>query len=139
MRAFYDTEYAQHRGPPYLASIGIVRDDGRELYLVSAECKRRKGGSWFRKNVWPLIENAPKHSLESISERVSEFLIPVYQIVTKNGDTDRRLLEQLIGPLWFEHYDLGGKKRSDLQSEIKHHALADARYHRQLFYSTRPR
>lgn len=141
MRAFYDTEHGQFFSPLVLASIGIVREDGRELYMVSAECKRRAGGPWFVKNIWPTIEHAPKHSLAAISEAVSEFLIPVSQIVTRDGGNDRKLLEQLVGPLWFQHIDLQGnwnnkrpQDRPKLERVNKHHALADAKYHRELFY-----
>jgi len=145
MKAFYDTEHGAFHRPLMLASIGIVREDGRELYMVSAECKRRAGGPWFVKNIWPLIEHAPKHSLAAISEAVSDFLIPVSQIVTRDGKNDRNLLEQLIGPLWFQHIDIqpawtrkSPTDRPKLERPNKHHALEDAKFYRSLFYILYP-
>jgi hypothetical protein len=57
MRVFYDTEFLE-RGPEHpieLISIGMVAEDGRELYAVNAdlpeECVRTH--DWLSEHVWP--------------------------------------------------------------------------------------
>lgn len=58
-RYFYDTEFIE-RGPDHpldLVSIGIVADDGREFYAVSAEFDQRAllSNPWLAENVWPSL------------------------------------------------------------------------------------
>lgn len=141
MRAFFDTEHVRWKSTPLtLASIGIIRSDGRELYLVSSELRRSKAGPWFKKNVWPHLEREPKVSLAEMSDAVQEFLIPVSQMVTRGGQNDFKLLEQLAGPAWFRQTDIEtiwtnrGRPLLPRQMVKAHHALADARWYRTLFY-----
>lgn len=59
MRYFYDTEFIE-RGPAHpidLVSIGIVTEDGREFYAVSAEFNQAKllANPWLFENVWPSL------------------------------------------------------------------------------------
>lgn len=138
MRAFYDTEFGQHNKESTLifASIGIVREDGRELYMISSECNGNRGGSWFRRNIWPTLKDQPiKHTIAEIALAVQEFLIPVNEVVTRSGHTDKIILENLVGPLWFNHLDVDpiwqrrGRPRLPPR-ENKHHALADAKFYR---------
>lgn len=55
MRYFLDTEFIE-RGPKHpleLISIGIVCEDGRELYCVSTDFKSRHASAWVKENVFP--------------------------------------------------------------------------------------
>ncbi|MFS4107501.1 3'-5' exoribonuclease domain-containing protein [Streptomyces sp. PD-S100-1] len=57
MRIFYDTEFLDDGTTIDLISIGMVREDGAELYAVSSEfdqaAVRRHG--WLMANVWPTL------------------------------------------------------------------------------------
>lgn len=57
MRIFYDTEFLDTGTTIDLISIGMVREDGRELYAVSSEFDQaaviRNG--WLMANVWPTL------------------------------------------------------------------------------------
>ncbi|GIF08648.1 3'-5' exoribonuclease domain-containing protein [Actinoplanes siamensis] len=98
MRYFYDTEFLES-GPEHpieLISIGIVAEDGRELYLVNRDApwgKIKKNG-WLMANVVPQLpqphgdwrNHMPKRwlidlnspyvrSREAIADRVATFLL----------------------------------------------------------------
>ncbi|MFF2522465.1 3'-5' exoribonuclease domain-containing protein [Streptomyces liangshanensis] len=57
MKIFYDTEFLDDGKTIDLISIGMVAEDGRELYAVSSEfdqgAVRRHG--WLMANVWPSL------------------------------------------------------------------------------------
>ncbi len=152
MRAYFDTEHVMFKSTPLtLASIGIVREDGAELYMVSGDFKRSVAGPWFKRNVWPGIAEYEKHSQAEIANAVSEFLSPVDEIVTCSGLNDFKILAELVGEFWFSTFDLhdawraehttvvDGKKFTPpmpKQTRKKHHALEDARWHRTLYKMT---
>lgn len=55
MRIFYDTEFIDDGETIDLVSIGMTAEDGRELYVVSAEFDqlRLSANKWLIENVWP--------------------------------------------------------------------------------------
>jgi hypothetical protein len=53
MRYWYDTEFIEDGDTIDLISIGIVAEDGRELYMQSAEFYPPKAGQWVKENVIP--------------------------------------------------------------------------------------
>lgn len=57
MRYFYDTEFLEDGKTIELISIGIVAEDGRELYLVNRDApwKRIKKHEWLMSNVVPKL------------------------------------------------------------------------------------
>jgi hypothetical protein len=57
MRYFYDTEFIEDGRTVDLISIGIVADDGREMYAVSADMPtdRIMKHDWLRANVVPSL------------------------------------------------------------------------------------
>lgn len=57
MRIHYDTEFVEDGTTIDLVSIGMVADDGRELYAVSSEFDTRKffANPWLVDNVWPSL------------------------------------------------------------------------------------
>lgn len=57
MKYALDTEFIEDGKTIDLLSIGIVAQDGRELYLQSRECDRSKANSWVRENVLPNLEH----------------------------------------------------------------------------------
>lgn len=56
-RYWYDTEFVEDGQTIDLVSIGIVAEDGRELYLVSGEFdeSKLKANPWLVENVWPSL------------------------------------------------------------------------------------
>ncbi|GAA4083023.1 hypothetical protein [Actinomadura miaoliensis] len=62
MKVFYDTEFIDVDGKTIdLVSIGMVAEDGRELYAVSSEFDQRKllQNTWLREHVWPSLPTTP--------------------------------------------------------------------------------
>jgi hypothetical protein len=57
MRCFYDCEFLEDGKTVELISIGIVAEDGRELYLVNRDApwKRIKKDDWLMANVVPSL------------------------------------------------------------------------------------
>jgi 3' exoribonuclease, RNase T-like len=53
MRYFLDTEFIEDGRTIDLISIGIVAEDGRELYAVSTEAQLHLANDWVRANVLP--------------------------------------------------------------------------------------
>jgi hypothetical protein len=51
MRYFFDTEFIEDGKTIDLISIGIVAEDGRELYLQNQECDWSKASDWVARNV----------------------------------------------------------------------------------------
>jgi hypothetical protein len=51
MKYFFDTEFIEDGNTIDLISIGMVCDDGRELYMVSSEFDETKADDWVRKHV----------------------------------------------------------------------------------------
>jgi hypothetical protein len=58
MRYFLDTEFNERPGLLELISLGIVAEDGRELY-IEARFDPNNSNEWVRKNVWPHLKNPP--------------------------------------------------------------------------------
>ncbi len=57
MRAFYDTEFLEDGRTIELISIGMVAEDGRELYLVNRDApwRRIRKHQWLMDNVVPFL------------------------------------------------------------------------------------
>jgi 3' exoribonuclease, RNase T-like len=51
MKYYIDSEFADDGSTIDLVSIGIVAEDGRELYLQSTEFDHRKASTWVKENV----------------------------------------------------------------------------------------
>lgn len=53
MRIFFDTEFIEDGKTIDLISIGLVAEDGRELYLENSECNLSRASPWVQENVLP--------------------------------------------------------------------------------------
>ena len=51
MRYWFDTEFIEDGKTIDLISIGILAEDGRELYLESSECGLTRASQWVKDNV----------------------------------------------------------------------------------------
>lgn len=78
MRYFIDTEFDEPgRGPQptiTLISIGIVAEDGRELYAVSSKVHREDCCRWVQENVWPLIGDDVRMTKSEIRDVIQRFI-----------------------------------------------------------------
>jgi hypothetical protein len=160
-RYFYDCEFVDDGRMIDLVSIGIVADDGREYYAVSAEFNVTKllRNRWLADNVLPYlpiddrgrinIQNPVVRSRAQIADEVRDFLLAGEgkpELWAWYGAYDHVVLCQLWGrmidlpdglPMWTndirqEQRRLGDPPMPE-QSTKEHHALADARHNRVRF------
>lgn len=74
MRYFFDTEFIDDGKTIDLISIGIVCEDGRELYLESANFDKGKANQWVRENVLPHLRGGTcRWALDSIRVTLRDF------------------------------------------------------------------
>jgi hypothetical protein len=126
VRYFYDTEFIEDGKTVDLISIGIVAEDGRELYLVNRDApwRRIKKHEWLMANVvpklpqphgdrrnqvpkrWPIDFWAPEvRRREGIAGRVKDFLLNPYHVSgpvelwANYAAYDHVALCQLFGPM----------------------------------------
>lgn len=138
MKAYFDIEHLPF-GETVLVSVGIVRDDGETLHLVSDgfDPEDIDHGWFFKRKIWRSIKDEPRQPLSDIARQVGEFVADAELIVTREGGRDRKHLEALIGP--FPYADINriweDKGRPELPKRDRrpHNALADARWHQQLY------
>lgn len=127
MRYFYDCEFLEDGRTIELISIGIVAEDGRELYLVNRDApwRRIKKHEWLMSNVvpklpqphgdwinqmprrWPIdFHNPAVRGRDAIADRVVAFLLGNDQetytdleLWADYGAYDHVALCQLFGPM----------------------------------------
>ena len=144
MKYFLDTEFIEDpRIAIQLISIGIVAEDGRELYLVSNEFDEFWANDWVKEHVLPkLIDPQFRVSKQTIKEKILEFVgddKPIFWGYF--SDYDWVVFCQLFGkmvdlPKGWPMFCLDLKQsmferrisKDSLppQSKYAHHALADA-------------
>ena len=56
MRIWFDTEFIEDGRTIDLMSIGMVREDGKTLYLENAECEIERASPWVVENVVPHLK-----------------------------------------------------------------------------------
>lgn len=147
MRHFIDSEFVEDGRTIDLISIGLVSEDGNELYLISSEFDEGKASDWVRENVLSKLASpldVRRYPKKQIAEMVRGFLLmndTPPEIWGYYADYDWVLLAQLFGkmidlpkgmPYWCR--DLK-QLATDLHVELpqpaaheEHHALADARW-----------
>lgn len=161
MKYFYDTEFYEDGKTIELISIGIVAEDGRELYYVVPEamylCRQSQ---WLMTNVAPHLprntldercidtENPHVRTKSEISGLVQEFLLAedTPELWAWYGSYDHVVLAQLFGrmidlpdgiPMYTNdirslvHWY--GVKKYPSQMGVAHNALADARHNKVVF------
>lgn len=147
MRYWFDTEFIEDGKTIDLISIGIVAEDGRELYLESRECNLNRASAWVQENVIPHL-TANVWDLVAIATDVRNFMAPVQygkpEVWAYYAAYDWVALCQLFGtmmdlPKGWPMYcrdvkqlcdDLGNPTLPE-QTSTEHHALADARWTRE--------
>jgi hypothetical protein len=160
MRYFFDTEFIEsgaHK-PIDLISIGIVAEDGRELYVISSEFNADEANDWVKANVLPHLGIRPDgdmsyrefhvpQKLATIAEWVKEFCDPAEygapEFWAYFADYDWVVFCQIFGsmvdlPKGFPMFcrDIKqlacdcGNPGLPAQDSIEHNALNDARWNK---------
>lgn len=78
MRYFFNTEFIEDGRWIDLLSIGIVADDGRELYLENREANFNKASDWVMEHVFPNMLWTPSVQMAhiNIAHEVRKFCNP---------------------------------------------------------------
>jgi hypothetical protein len=160
MKYFYDCEFIEDGKTIDLISIGIVAEDGRELYLQNAEAKLSKASDWVVDNVFPSLRGLTgtrEHPVLRLSEwdtrhQIAEKLrgfIPATTLPEFWGyysAYDHVALCQLFGTMmdlprgwpmytrdlrqWADSHGITEDLDTTIPAEGEHHALADARWNK---------
>lgn len=144
MRYWFDTEFIEDGKTIDLLSIGIVAEDGRELYLEILEADWSKASAWVKDNVLTHLGKGPTVGREEAKLRVLNFVgADIPEFWAYYADYDWVALCQLFGtmmelPKGWPMYcrdvkqlcDYLGNPRLPLKTSTEHHALADARWTR---------
>lgn len=142
MRIWFDTEFIEDGKTIDLISIGLVRDDGAELYHENGACRLGRASPWVKENVIPHLTHAGV-GRKMIARDIIEFAGPRPEFWGYYADYDWVVLCQLFGtmmdlPKGWPMYcrdikqlcDSLGNPRLPEQGKGEHHALADARWNR---------
>lgn len=153
MRYWYDTEFYEDGERIHLISIGIVAEDGRELYLENSEFDwtRVPEDHWIQNNVRPHLWGSDRHATgtyDHIGPAVADFIVTdsppeKHELWGYYADYDHVVLAQLFGRMvdmpegvpWFtmdikqEAVRLGNPELPK-QDSTEHHALNDARWNK---------
>jgi hypothetical protein len=159
VKYFYDTEFYEDGERIHLISIGIVAEDGRELYMENREFDWGivPDKHWIQENVRPHLTGENSFMRGTIANSVKMFICGNPTDWTSNKlygyyvAYDHVVLAQLFGRMvdmpkgmpWFS-YDLKQKIDSDphrlgnasdlvKQDGTQHHALEDARWNKKLY------
>jgi hypothetical protein len=147
-RYFIDTEFVEDGVTIDLISIGVVAEDGRELYLESTQVPWHRASEWVNENVrphllggnWPVPETEiAKRLLSFIGDDTPEFW-------GYYADYDWVVICQLYGtmmdlPEGWPMFCMDLKQLAvslgdpclPEQASTEHHALADARWNREAY------
>lgn len=145
MRIFFDTEFMDDGKTIDLISIGLVAEDGREYYAVSAESDFSKANDWVKANVLPHIGGNRK-TRRAIAAEIVEFAGPKPEFWAWYAAYDWVVLCQLYGrmidvpagwPMFCRDvkqiHAAHGFPPIPFQTSQEHNALEDARYTRLLW------
>lgn len=139
MRIAFDTEFIENGKTIDLISIGMVREDGEELYYESCEANLPLASDWVRQNVFPHLNMKTSVRRDYIAEQIHDFVGETPQFWAWYAAYDWVALCQLYGrmldlPTGWPMYCLDLKQHCvmhniDLkQNDSNHNALNDARW-----------
>ncbi|WKD58978.1 polyadenylate-specific 3'-exoribonuclease AS [Corynebacterium caspium] len=154
MRFFYDTEFIEDGRTIELVSIGVIAEDGREYYAVSAEFDPQLANNWVRQNVLDKLPN-PSASVWKSKAQIREELIEFLTTPSDSSDKyspgvelwawvagyDHVVLAQLWGDMSAlpriiprytrelkQYWEMAGQPELPRGPVGSHDALVDARY-----------
>lgn len=149
MKIFFDTEFTGLHQGTTLISIGMIAEDGRELYCELNDYDKSQIDDWLKDNVIANLHNTNLINTEQLRKAIEEFIEP-YDTVEIWSDClsyDWVLFNQIFGHafnipknVYYIPFDLSSmlkiygydpdldrKVFSGLDLEIKHNSLSDAR------------
>lgn len=105
MKIYFDTEFLEDGKTIDLISIGMVREDGKQLHLINRDCDWRRvlADDWLRFNVVPRLG----HPTEWIPKDVLATL--VYNFCTRDRTTDLEFWAYYAAYDWVAFCQLWGK------------------------------
>lgn len=145
MKIWFDTEFIEDGKTIDLLSIGMVREDGAELYLENLSADVNMASDWVKENVICYLDYV-KHGVarEEIGPKVTAFAGEKPEFWAYYADYDWVVLCQLFGtmmqlpegwPMYCRDVkqlcDSVGNPKLPRQAGAEHHALADARWTKQ--------
>lgn len=152
MRIFFDTEFLEDGKTIELISIGLVRQDGEQLYLENSEFDRSTMTPWLKEHVWPHLHGVDAEcsaTKRTIGGAVQAFVGERPEFWAYFADYDWVVLCQLYGrmidlPKGWPMYCRDLKQlmdirrfqlaESDKQAPLaQHNALNDALWCRQIY------
>lgn len=149
MKYWFDTEFHDTKsGIIHLISIGVVAEDGREYYAVSADYDHNLADEWLCKNVLSSLGDVEPKSNHVIYKDLLSFFSKDSdpQFWTYCGEYDWVVLRQLFGTLidwpasWiYTAWDIEQLRihlnapKFPIQESGLHNALEDARHTRKLW------
>lgn len=154
MKYFFDTEFIENgrAHPIEIISIGIVAEDGRELYLERDDVPWELADQWVLDNVKPHLHSDQPMSIQAMRLSILNFIadgLERPEFWAFFADYDWVVLCGLFGkmihlPSGWPMYCRDLKQEADRigaprkgqpkQSGIEHHALADARWNRDMYH-----
>jgi hypothetical protein len=149
LRYFIDTEFIEDGRTIDLVSIGIVREDGREYFAISAEFDESKANDWVKQNVLPHLPTARAYwkPRAQIRDEIIAFVgLDRPTFIGYYADYDWVVFCQLFGrmidlPENFPMYCRDLKQTLDeddnpkvpFEPDREHDALSDARWNKRVF------
>ena len=147
MKYFIDTEFIEDGKTIDLISIGIVAEDGKELYLESEDCDYSKASQWVKDNVFPNLDGHNRLLRSEIKDEIIRYLKEDDGDIEFWGyysDYDWVVFCQLFGkmidlPDNYPKYCMDLKQLMRMkgikikQNNSNHNALQDARWIRQTY------
>lgn len=100
VKYFFDTEFSERQGSLVLISIGIVAEDGREFYAVSADFDPASCNAWVKEHVLPKLP--PRETWipnAEIARRIRAFIPDAPEFWAYFADYDWVLLCWLFGAM----------------------------------------
>ncbi len=101
VRYWFDTEFHEDGHAIELISIGVVAEDGREYYAVSADYDPARATDWLCQHVLPQLGEADKKPRSTIRDELADFFAVggVPEFWAECGEYDWIVLRQLFGTL----------------------------------------
>lgn len=146
---FLDTEFNEKPGSLDLISIGIVHQNGSEYYAISSEFNENDCNDWVKENVLPHLIGQERKSKSQIKNEIIQFIgYSEPEFWGYYSDYDWVLFCWLFGamidlPENFPMFCLDLKQviyinnidKNNLPKQLKneHHALADAKWNKDLY------
>jgi hypothetical protein len=140
MRVWFDTEFIEDGKTIDLISIGLIREDGRGLYLENSECDLSRASPWVQENVIAHLTGKATTRAD-IAACVRDFVGDAPEFWAYYADYDWVVLCQLYGtmmdlPSGWPMYCRDVKQLADAASidvsqmpnAQEHNAYADAQW-----------